>query len=190
MVFTHVHAWLICISYMYFNMYLDNIHSCSCIAYMLVLLVHTKCLIKCPNDILVLFWTPMSTKLWGLLWLDMFIMFWSLGMCFAHFDPNVLSHTLHMHHICTPHAHLMHTLVHLSCFCISIMVVICHYMFITYNMIVCHCLCLFRAFVFVLWTNLVLIKFMFLFMCFCTCIFVFVSVFANASLQEISCERG
>ena len=118
----------------------------------------------------------------GLTWLDMFIMFWSLGVCFTHFNPNVLSHALHMHHICTPHAHLMHTLVHLSCFCISIMAVICHYIFITYNMIVCHCLCLFRAFVFVLWTNLVLIKFMFLFMCFCTCIFVFVSIFANVSL--------
>ena len=28
-----------------------------------------------------------------------------LGVCFAHFDPNVLSNALHMHHI-TPHAHL------------------------------------------------------------------------------------
>jgi len=47
-------------------MYLDKMHTCSCIVYMIVVLVHTKCLIKCPNDILVLFWALMSTKLWGL----------------------------------------------------------------------------------------------------------------------------
>ena len=99
--------WFFCICVgplWHFNMYLGKIHSCSCIAYMLVLLVHTKCLIKWPNGILVLFWTPMSTKLWGLPWL---YMFWSLVVC---------SNVLHMHHICTPHAHLMHTFVHLSCF--------------------------------------------------------------------------
>ena len=78
--------------------------------------VHTKCLIKCPNGILVLFWTPISTKLWGLSWVYMFIMFWSLVVCFTHFDPYVFRHALIMHHICTPYAHLMHILVHLSCF--------------------------------------------------------------------------
>ena len=30
------------------HMYLGKIHSCSCIAHMLVLQVHIKCLIKCP----------------------------------------------------------------------------------------------------------------------------------------------
>ena len=130
-------------------------------------------------------WTPMSTKLWGLSWLYMFIMFWSLVVCFTHFDPNVLSHALHMHHICTPHAHLMRTLVHISWFCISIMLDICYYVFSTYNMIVWHCLCLFRAFVLLLWTSLVLIMFVFLFLCFCTCIFVFVSVFADVSYYTL-----
>ena len=164
---------------------------------MLVLLVHTKYLIKCQNGILLLFWTPMSTKLWGYQDYTCFSCF-DHWLCVLHtltqmclvMPCSCITYAHHMHTWCTPHAHLMHTLVHLSCFCISIMAVICHYMFITYNMIVCHCLCLFRAFVFVLWTNLVLIKFMFLFMCFCTCIFVFVSIFANVSLQEISCERG
>ena len=73
-------------------------------------------LIKCPNGILVLFWTPMSSKLWELPWLYMFIIFWSLVVCFTHFDPNVLSHALHMHHIGTPPTHLMHKLARLSCF--------------------------------------------------------------------------
>ena len=100
----------------HFNMYLDNIYTCSSITYILVVLVHTKCLIKCPNGILVLFWILMSTKLWRLPWLCMFIMFWSLVVCFTYFEPNVFSHALIMHHICTPHAHLMHTLVHLTCF--------------------------------------------------------------------------
>ena len=47
-----------------------------------------------------------------------------LGVCFAHFDPNVLSNALHMHHI-TPHAHL-------SCF-LHFNDITC---FSTYNMIV------------------------------------------------------
>ena len=88
-----------------FNLYLGKIHTCSFIAFMFAMLVHTKCLRKCPNGILVLFWTPMSTKLWELPWLYMFIMFWSLVVCFTHFDPNVLSHAFHMYHLCTPHAH-------------------------------------------------------------------------------------
>ena len=98
------------------NMYLGIFYKCSCIVYMLNVSVHTRCLIKCLNGILVLFWTPMSTKLWGLPWLCMFIMFWSLVVCFTHFDPNVLCHALIMHHIYTPYAHLTHTVVHLSCF--------------------------------------------------------------------------
>ena len=51
------------------------------------------------------------------------------------FDQNVLSHALHMHHICTPHARLMHTLAYLSCFCISIMLGLCYYMFSSHIMI-------------------------------------------------------
>ena len=111
--------WVVCVcvgQLWHFNMYLGKIQSCSCIAHMLVVWVHIKCLRKCSNDILVLFWTPMSSKLWGLPWLYIFIMFWSLVVCFTHFDPNVLSHALLMHHIGTPPAHLMHTFVHLSCF--------------------------------------------------------------------------
>jgi len=113
--------WFVCVCVCvgplwHFNMYLGKIHSCSCILYMLVVLVRTKCLIKCLKGILVLFWTPVSTKLCGLPWLYMFIMFWSLVACFIHFDLNVLRHALHMHHIGTPHVHLIHTLVHLSCF--------------------------------------------------------------------------
>ena len=69
----------------------------------------------------MLFSTSMSSKLWGLPWLDLFIMLWSLGVCFTHFDPIVLCHALHMHHICTPHAPLMRTLAQLSIvFCISL----------------------------------------------------------------------
>ena len=100
----------------HFNLYLGIFYTCSCIVYMLVVFVHTKCLIKCLNDILVLFWTLMSTKLWGIPWLCMFNMFWSLVVCFTYFDPKVLCHVLIIHHKCTPHAHLMHTLTHLSCF--------------------------------------------------------------------------
>ena len=104
----------------HFNIYLGKIYICSCIAYMLVVVVHTKCLLKCLNGILVLFWTPMSTKLWGLPWLYIFIMFWSLVVCFTHFDPNMLSHASHMH-----------TLAHFVMFCISLMLDKCCYMFST-----------------------------------------------------------
>ena len=68
-----------------FNMYLGKFHSCSSIAHILVVQVHSKCLIKHLNGILMLFWTPMSSKLWGLPWLNLFIMFWSLGVCFYTF---------------------------------------------------------------------------------------------------------
>ena len=85
-----------------FNMYLGKFHSCSCIAHMLVLYVHTKCLIKCLNDILVLFWTPMSSKFWGLLWLNLFIMHCTC-ITYAH----------HMHTWCT-HLH------NCQLFCISL----------------------------------------------------------------------
>ena len=37
--------------------------------------VHTRCLIKCLYVIFLLFWTPMSTKFWGLPFLFMFNMF-------------------------------------------------------------------------------------------------------------------
>ena len=100
-----------------FNMYLGKFHSCSCIAHMLVLYVHTKCLIKCLNGILVLFWTLMSSKFWGLLWLNLFI----------------------MHCTCITYAHHMHTLAQLS--------IVLHFIditcFSTYNMIVWHCFCSF-----------------------------------------------
>ena len=69
--------WFVCVyvgRLWHFNMYLGKMQTCSCITYMLVLLVHTKCLIKCSNDILVLFWIPMSTKHWGLPWLYMFVL--------------------------------------------------------------------------------------------------------------------
>ena len=111
--------WFVCVCVgplWHFNMYLDNFHSCSCIAHMLVVLVHIKYLIKWLNDILMLFWTPMSSKLWGLPWLNLFIMFWLLVVCFTYFDPIVVKHALLMHFIGTPHAHLMHTLAHSSCF--------------------------------------------------------------------------
>ena len=111
--------WFVCVCVgplWHFNMYLGNFHSCSCIAHMLVVLVHIKYLIKCSNGILMLFWTPMSSKLWGLPWLNLFIMFWSLVACFTHFDPIVLKHALLMHFIGTPRAHLMHTFAHSSCF--------------------------------------------------------------------------
>ena len=48
------------------NVYLGIFYKFSCIVYMLVVFVHTRYLIKCPNGILVLFWTPMSTKFWEL----------------------------------------------------------------------------------------------------------------------------
>ena len=111
--------WFVCVCVgplWHFNIYLGKIQSCSCIAHMLFLWVNIKYLTKCSNGIFVLFWTPMSTKFWGLPWLYMFIMFWSLGVCFTHFDLIVLNHALHMHYIGTPYAQLMHTLAHLSCF--------------------------------------------------------------------------
>ena len=127
------------------NMYLGIFYKWSCIVYMLNVSVHTRCLIKCLNGILVLFWTPMSTKLWGLPWLCMFIMFWSLVVSFIYFDPSVLSHALimhdasHMNTTCTLDAHTCS----LDMFCISLMLNKFCYMFSTYNMILWYCLCSF-----------------------------------------------
>ena len=84
--------------------------------YMLVVCMHSMCLIKCPNGIFSLFWTLMSTNFWGLLCFYMLNLFWTLAVCFTHFSPCVPCHALLMHLTCTPQAHLMHTLDHLTCF--------------------------------------------------------------------------
>ena len=125
------------------------------------------------------FWVVLDSN--GLPWLNLFIMFWSLVVCFTHFDLAVLSHALHMHHICTSHAHLMHTLAHSSCFAYHSCWISVAYMFSSVNMILGLCLCSLRTLCLFLWTNLDLIKFMFLF---CVCALValcFVSVFADVS---------
>ena len=111
------------------------------------------------------------------------VMPWS---CITYAHHMHTTYTLDAHTWCTLDAHTCSLVM----FGISLMLDICYYMFSTYNMIVWHCLCLFKAFVFVLWTNLVLIKFVFLFLFFCTYFFVFYDCFfADVSIQEISYER-
>ena len=89
----------------HFNMYLGKVYTCSCIDYMLVVLVHTKCLIKCPNDILVLF---------GLRWVPNFRDYndYACLSCFDHWL--CVLHTLTqmcfvMPWSCITYAHHMHT---------------------------------------------------------------------------------
>ena len=45
--------------------YLGKISTCPCIVLHVSCLYALYCLMKCPNDIFSLFWTPMSTKFWG-----------------------------------------------------------------------------------------------------------------------------
>ena len=96
-----------------FNMYSSFVHA---LFHVQVLCVHSNCSIKCLYGIFSLFWTPLSINFWGLPCFYMLNMFWSLVVCFTHFTPWVFCHALLRHLTCTPQAHLMHTLYHLTCF--------------------------------------------------------------------------
>ena len=78
--------------------------------------MRTRCLIKCLYGIFSLFWTPISTKFWGLPYLYMFNMFWSLVVCFTHFFPWVLVHALIIHCTCTLDSPTTHTPYQVTCF--------------------------------------------------------------------------
>ena len=79
--------------------------------------VHTKCLIKCLYDIFSLFWTPMSTKLWGCSCFLIRIMFGLLVVYFTHLAPHVhFSCIVYALHIVTSCSHLCypcHALVYI-----------------------------------------------------------------------------
>ena len=96
------------------------------------------------------------------------LLFFDIWLCVLH---TLTQMCLVMPCTCITRAYFMHTLVHLSCFCISITLDLCYYMFSSYNMILWHFLCSFLDFCVCFWTNLVLIKFVFLSLCCCTCFF-------------------
>ena len=68
------------------DLVLRHFHSCSCIVHWCCALLHAKCLIECPSDILMLNWTLISSNSWVSFWLNMLDMFWSMGVCFTHID--------------------------------------------------------------------------------------------------------
>ena len=112
----------------------------------------------------------MSTKFWGLTYLFMFNMFWSLVVCFTHFAPWVLVHALIMHCTYTLDEPLMHTSCHLTCFAYI------HASWVFLDLIAhitCSCVFVmivwsyFRAFSSIFacfWTNLYLVKFVTIFL--------------------------
>ena len=113
-------SWLSCVPFCLFVFVLAPSGILTCIKakchhipalfHMLMVCMHSKCLIKCPNGIFSLFWTSMSINFWGLSWLCMFIMYWSLVVRFTHFALWVLAHLLVIHLTCTLDAPLLHTL--------------------------------------------------------------------------------
>ena len=98
-----------------FEHVLRHFSFCSCIPHKSFALLHDRCLSKCPSDILVLNWTQVSSNDLILSCLIMFIMFWSLSLCFTHF-----AHFAHTRHppciscisICTHMHQHMHTYAH------------------------------------------------------------------------------
>ena len=103
--------WLycICVSPLWqFELVFRHIFICSCIAHMCSVVLHSMCLTKCSSGIFELFWTQMSSNFWVYPWLNLFNMFWSLGVCFTHFAQLCLTMPCHAsprHASCTPHAH-------------------------------------------------------------------------------------
>ena len=182
----------ICVGPMrHYDLILRHFHSCSCIFHWCCALLHAKCLTKCPSDILVLIWTQVSPFAWVSFWLNMLDMFWSMGVCFTHFNLFVpqchAMHTLgthyasptaltcissctHMHNICRHMlSHLNSCIVFMfTCFnCYSMLFLVFFALFwVGYN--------LFYAVLLKFGTNLNLIKF-------CALFCVFVPVFVLCS---------
>ena len=90
-----------------FEHVLRHFSLCSCILYKSFALLHDRCLSKCPSDILVLNWTQVSSNDLILSCLIMFIMFWSLSLCFTHF-----AYVAHTRHSQAPPVHFMHQHMH------------------------------------------------------------------------------
>ena len=91
-----------------FELVFRHIFICSCIAHMCSVVLHSKCLTKCSSGIFELVWTQMSSFVWIYPLLNLFNMFWSLGVCFTHFAQLCLTMPCHAsprHASCTPHAH-------------------------------------------------------------------------------------
>ena len=139
---------------------------------MLVECVHSKCSIKFLNGVFSLFWTPMST----------IFFFWDYHVftCLTCFDYwscvlRTLSHECFVMHLtCTPQAHLMHTLYHLTCFAFySCYVSLVRPLALKtwFCDLICLSNCYLGLFCSFLWTNLNLIKFvsMFVFVVVCLC---------------------
>ena len=97
--------------------------------------VHSKCLIKCPNDILLLFWTPISTKILGITIIIHVQHVLIIGGVFYTLFPvsaySCISHASHMHTKCTFAAHTLT----FDMFCTSLMLVKSFYTFqhLTYS---------------------------------------------------------
>ena len=78
----------------HFKVVLRHFSICSCILHYNYALLHDRCLLKCPSDILVLNWTQVSSNDRFLSCLIMLTMFWSFALCFTHF-----AHVAHTRHI-------------------------------------------------------------------------------------------
>jgi len=151
---------------------------------MLSRVLHIMCLIKCSSDIFELFWTLVSSKFWDYPWLNLYNMFWSLGVCFTHFDPNVPIHALPY----ISKAHLMHTTCTLDAHTCTV-VIFLHfndiYMFYHLNHVHLTLLYFVLSVMLLFWTNLTLIKFLLLFVCFYTSFLCCVFTCADVSHQAL-----
>ena len=99
--------------------------------------VHSMCLIKCPNNILLLFWTPMSTKFMGITIIIHVYHVLIIGGVFYIICPvsvySCISHASFMHTRCT----LLHIPLTLDMFCIHSCSLNLSRPFSTYNMSLC-----------------------------------------------------
>ena len=102
-------------------------HDVHVLFYIVIDIVHARCLIKCLLGIFSLGWTPMSTKLWSFSCFLIRNMFGSLVMYFTHLAPYVhfscIDHALHIAtsctHLCYPcHALVYNLLLHPSMSCL------------------------------------------------------------------------
>ena len=135
------------------NHVLSQISSCSCIIHRCCSLLHVRCLTECPSDILVLYWTQMSSNTWVSFWLNMLDMFWSMSVCFTHFPT--LCHA--MHTLCITYCAHMHQFMHTHAQWFTSCILFLFTWLNTYSMLFCVCLLCFK---------LVLLCFRLFYLCF------------------------
>ena len=137
----------ICVGFVWHSKHvLRHFHLCSCIVHWCSSLLHAMCLTECSCEILVVYWTQMSSIAWVYFWLNMFHIFWSMSVCFTHFPILCLTMPWHApprHPLGTPHASpaAQHMHTHAQSFISCIRLLFTY--FNTYSMLFSVCYALF-----------------------------------------------